>query len=784
MKQTSTRIDPTEMVCPVTGKRYLTRPEWFLSSNHHSYRIGVLDGEIILCQSFGRTYVEDVVRYCSTIEAILGEFLRPGRKMVLLEDYTHLTASDNATRQTYIDFHLQHQDDLHGIFFFGLNPFLKLFVRLSRRLLPLRFQVEAFNDYRETLLAACSRLGLALPLEAAESGGSRKVWRSSTAYATFHPPDKNALVRVTLHGELVRSDVPSLAHAFESFLASLTLGPYRFYLHLDLADFSQTGLIPLLFAATSFNRLDKLFPARHHVVSGLSSLQRLSIMALNLSCLRRTSLVPRGKTATDFIASLPPTPDSQPGPFLRGSWWNRLNSRIGRDQHETAEKLMQFIGGIQWDSEGIATNPYPPSSPFHQVATSLLVVKSDFDHLLAERVRREHELEAAKLRAEEANRLQARFLANVSHEICTPLNAILGMGEMLSDTPLEPQQQELLRTIRQSSQGLLTVINDILDLSRMEAGEFHLSQEPFDPTLVFEDVGRMLGYLAISKGLEWRVHKLGAIPPALRGDPIRIRQVLINLAGNAVKFTERGHVAMEMRRVVSSGGHVVLQIRIEDTGPGIPSSRIGELFQPFRQLDGSLSRRHGGTGLGLAIAHNLVKQMGGSLGVESSPAGSVFSFRLHLPEVDPTLLRLESSTGIPVELSGRILVAEDNRVNQKVVLGMLQKLGLEADVVENGREALQWLANHPSEHQLVLMDIQMPEMDGIEAVQRMRKGEAGDNGRRLPVIALTAHAMEGDREQFLRQGMDDYLSKPMRLQDLRSVLERWLGKEHAPEEDA
>ncbi|MBK8803426.1 MAG: response regulator [Fibrobacteres bacterium] len=780
MKQTTTRIDPTEMVCPVTGKRYLTRPEWFLSSNHHSYRIGVLEGEIILCQSFGRTYVEDVVKYCSTIEAILGEFMQPGRKMVLLEDYTHLSASDNATRQTYIDFHTQHQDDLHGIFFFGLNPFLKLFVRLSRRILPLRFRVEAFNDYHETLAAAYQHLGRAFLFDVVEPSDSRKVWRSATAYATFQSPDADSLVRVALHGSLERRDVASLAHAFESFLASQALGPYRYFLHLDLSDFSRTSFLSLYAAASSFNRLNQLFPAQHHVVSGLSWPQRFAVTALNFSCLRRTSLVPKGVDPATLLGRLPQAatpPSSFPGPSL----WNRLNGRFGRDQQENADKLMEFIGGIQWDSEGVATNPYPPENPFHQVAASLLVVKSDFDHLLAERVRREHELEAARLRAEEANRLQARFLANVSHEIRTPLNAILGMGEMLADTPLELQQQELLRTMRQSSQGLLTVINDILDLSRMEAGEFHLSQEPFDPGLVFEDVGRMLGYLAISKGLEWRVHKLGAIPGALRGDPIRIRQVLINLAGNAVKFTERGHVAMEMRRMVSSGGHVILQVRIEDTGPGIPSGRIGELFQPFRQLDGSLSRRHGGTGLGLAIAHNLVRQMGGSLGVESSPSGSVFTFRMHLEEVDPALLKIESSTGTPVELSGRILVAEDNRVNQKVVLGMLRKLGLDADIAENGRVALERLTHHSSEHQLVLMDIQMPEMDGIEAVQRMRQGQAGEHGRRLPVIALTAHAMEGDREQFLRHGMDDYLSKPMRLQDLRAVLERWLGKEHAIE---
>jgi CheY-like chemotaxis protein len=349
---------------------------------------------------------------------------------------------------------------------------------------------------------------------------------------------------------------------------------------------------------------------------------------------------------------------------------------------------------------------------------------------------------------------------------------------MLSDTDMDPVQQDLLRTMRQSSQGLLTVINDILDLSRMEAGEFRLSQDVFDLAATLDEVGRMMGYLAGAKGLEWRVQQVGTLPVALRGDPVRLRQVRMNLAGSAVKFTEHGHVFLEVRTVKSAPGTSLLQFRLEDTGPGIPPDRMGEIFKPFRQLDGSLSRRHGGTGLGLAIAHNLVRQMGGNLGVESSPMGSAFGFRLSLPEADHHMLRGDSSSGSDGPLVGRVLVAEDNRVNQKVVVGLLAKLGLESDVVANGRLTLEALKGHARKYQLVLMDIQMPEMDGIEAVLRIRSGEAGEESRRIPVVALTAHAMEGDRELFLQHGMDDYISKPIRLADLRDALERWLGELH------
>jgi signal transduction histidine kinase/ActR/RegA family two-component response regulator len=734
---------------------------------------------VIFCQSFGRTYPEDVLEYCRVVEAIFQEFLRPGGKMVLLEDYTHLGATDNATRQAYIDYHLRHQDDLHGILFFGLNPFLKLIVRLSRRILPLRMVVDATSDYKEALQTAFGMLGRKLePARPAPVQGV-EFWPHGEMGVEFLPLDAREVVRINIHGRVRKSDISPLFQAYEAFLSRQSLQPNRFTKVVDYTGLAQVDLAAMLAVSRQLNRINRLFPAKRHVISGLSWSYRFSLVTLNLAYQKQMTFLPPGEDLDRYLeeSATSHAPSSQVQ--TTSSLWQRVRRFLQRDKWDTAWKLMEFIGDLQWDSEVKGANPYPPNHPFHLVATSLLVVKSDFDSLIAERLKREKELEEARERAEEANRLQARFLANVSHEIRTPLNAILGMGEMLGDTRLDADQQDLLRTMRQSSQGLLTVINDILDLSRMEAGEFRLSQDAFEIRSVLDEVGGMMGYLAGSKGLEWEVRKVGEMPSALRGDPVRLRQVLLNLAGNAVKFTERGLVSLEVNRLEGAEGSTLLEFRVEDSGPGIPPDRLGDIFQPFRQLDGSLSRRHGGTGLGLAIANNLVRQMGGSLGVESSPTGSVFGFRLSFQEVDPHLLGVDSSSsGSEGPLSGRVLVAEDNRVNQKVVVGLLAKLGLESDVVGNGRETLETLRLHRDRYQLVLMDIQMPEMDGIEAVLRIRSGEAGDRATRIPVVALTAHAMEGDRELFLKQGMDDYISKPIRLANLRAALERWIGKLH------
>lgn len=779
MRSSWVRPALSDMVCPVTGRRYETRPEWVGSSDHHIRRLGVLDDEVILCQSFGRSYLEDIRTYCQAVDAILREFRRPGRKMVLIEDYTQLGATDNICRQEYIAHHLKLQDDLQGILFFGLNPFMKLIVRLSRRLLPLRIVVEPVPDYASAVEIAFGLLGRKLDVAESAPVQGDQTWTHGDARMEMHPMDAKQVVRIEIGGRIRGTDIAPLFQAYESFFSRQALQPHRFCKVVDFSGMTFVDAVALVTGTRQLNRFNRLFPARRHVVTGLSRTHRFILAALSLADRSRMDFLKPGEDVDRFLEDALLADGDAPASATEAlTLGQRIRRFFRRDQWDSAWKLMEFIGGIQWDSEAKGVNPYPPNHPFHQVAASLLVVKSDFDDLIAERLRRERELEDARERAEEANRLQARFLANVSHEIRTPLNAILGMGEMLSDTRMDPIQLDLLRTMRQSSQGLLTVINDILDLSRMEAGEFRLSQDVFDVAAVLDEVGRMMGYLAGSKGLEWKIQKVGELPAALRGDPVRLRQVLLNLAGNAVKFTERGHVSLEVRRMRNAPGSAILQFRVEDSGPGIPSDRMGEIFRPFRQLDGSLSRRHGGTGLGLAIAHNLVRQMGGNLGVESSPAGSVFGFRLAFPEADQGLLRADSSSGFEGPLVGRVLVAEDNRVNQKVVAGLLAKLGLESDVVENGRRTLEALKDRADEYHLVLMDIQMPEMDGIEAVLRIRSGQAGERSRRIPVVALTAHAMEGDRELFLRQGMDDYISKPIRLAELRGVMERWIGELH------
>lgn len=767
----------SEMICPITGHSFVTRPEWIMASSHHTYRLGVLDGEIILCQSFGRTYVDDVLGYCKIIESILAEFHKPGRKMVVIEDYTHLGATDNATRQTYINFHLANQQDLHGILFFGLNAFLKLIVRFSRRILPLRIVVDACEDYEHALRQAFHMLGRPFHRKPTTPTEGMTSWEGQGLEVDFHPLDSHRVLRVNLRGTLTRQVVCEFFAAYERVLVRQAPRARRYFQVFDYSQLESAELGAVIACSREFARLDRLFPPHKHLLRGLPWKWKLLLWLLNPIDFRKLTFLSADADFEDSIQAMIEESSDLPIRDLQEGFWKRLKSHFVRDEWATAQRLMEFIGEIQWDSSTTGTNPYPIDHPFHQVAASLQVVKSDFDQLIAERVRRETELEEARERAEESNRLQARFLANVSHEIRTPLNAILGMGEILVDTDLDSQQHDLLRTMRQSGQSLLTVINDILDLSRMEAGEFHLSNESFDVSQLLEDVGRMLGYLAINKGLKWNVRQMGDIPTSLKGDPVRLRQILVNLGGNAVKFTEKGSVSMEVRRVGTSADGVIVKFNVKDTGPGIPSDRIGEIFQPFRQLDGSLSRRHGGTGLGLAIAHNLVRQMGGSLGVESTPEGSVFAFQLGFAEGDPISQRGDSLNGAPVPLAGRVLVAEDNRVNQKVVLGLLGKLGIEADVAENGRIALERIAAHPGEYQMVLMDIQMPEMDGLEAVKRLRAGEAGDAGRKIPVVALTAHAMEGDRELFLQQGMDGYLSKPIRLKDLRVSLETWLSAE-------
>jgi len=378
-----------------------------------------------------------------------------------------------------------------------------------------------------------------------------------------------------------------------------------------------------------------------------------------------------------------------------------------------------------------------------------------------------------KERAEEGSRAKSEFLAMMSHEIRTPMNGVLGTIGLLQNTELTKHQIKLVGTARDSAEHLLTLINDILDFSKLEAGRIDLEQIDFDLPHLIESAISMMNPRAVMKGLQMDKEIAPSVPRFMKGDPGRLRQILFNLAGNAIKFTDKGDVTLLVEAAKMEDGRHFLTFKVRDTGIGIPADKIDRMFGKFSQADSSIARRFGGTGLGLAISKQLVELMGGRIGVDSVEGkGSTFWFALPMEEGQPVVTEVkEIAAGPATQQSLRILVAEDNQVNQMVISLMLRQLGHQVDVVINGIEACEQVLKAP--YDLVLMDMQMPEMDGITATQTIRRLPQACS--KIPIIALTANAMEGDRERYISAGMDDYVAKPIALPQLIAAMNRVLG---------